>query len=228
MSSKTSGPGVLPGTLLLVVLAGMLLMIACTQTPAPQPAPQPQTPPPASKPAYTNGEVPIAECHAPKGHGSGGEFEVVKGCVTGPSAACTGAVTDFDVDAFLDDMNGPNGDKPVCLTYGGATEAATYHTNPAAHPGRKIQIVRYDSNGAHKWKDGDPFLAKPPYPAAGPAQKAVSAKLDHRVAPPPGSCFLFRTFILVKDPGQAPKCYDPHIYTSCDPDCSLIDNGGSQ
>ena len=116
----------------------------------------------------------------------------------------------FDVDYFLKN----NVDDPVCIRANGQDDVTW---SSQSHNLKVVRFSRKDDDAKH----GHPFQTVPI--GDGTANTISSGALQSNTFPDlkkKYKCYVFDTVLSV-DPGAHQKCYDPHIYTSCDPDCTL-------
>jgi len=198
--------------LLIVVLIVVSMLTACEK--AEQKAKQ--------LPMHGPGEVDVRACKASSTHGNKPNYQEID-C----PEACATSITDhkWTVDGYVDAIEAgkpidASVDPDVCLH--GATDTLTYSTKKN---GRAIQVMRYESAGQEAHPFQDPTANDgPPFPRGNPAQTAKTGVLDPSRRPDHsrGKCYIFEAYILVKETGQNDRCFDPHIYTDCDPSCTLL------
>jgi len=211
--------------ILLVVLVVVVVGLIWYSRTGPKATPiatGPQTPTtPAPKKV---GEPPVTiECPNNSPQEGAGNYNDYRQVDCSTIAACqnpTGAA--FDVDDYVQYGTDPD----VCLKT--TSDVAAWESPTRSY---HIRVLSYASNGAHGNRAGHPFAQ--PHAGDGPpfgngSQFRVTSGnrrsvTDHGAPGQRGQCYEFKAVLWVQRPTEGqPRCYDPHIYTTCDTDCTLV------
>jgi hypothetical protein len=167
-------------------------------------------------------EVPCPEVTSSQPNGDAADYKEVK--CSEVTTACNGSPGSqkFDVDAFLLDKTK---DTDVCLR-------SKSHDSVTWNSGKYyVQMLSYTTDGPHGKKPGHPFhktiFGKGVPPFGNGHQSSVTSGHrrsvgQHGAPGTAGQCYEFKGVLrVVPTTGGDGKCYDPHIYTTCDTDCTL-------